>query len=71
MLKVHDIRESRVYQEALQEGEGIGMEKGMEKGIAIAIERMAASNISVDEIARILKLNVDVVRHVLANSDPK
>ena len=48
-----------------------GLEKGFEKGIAIAIKRMAASSISVDEIARILRRNVEIVRQVLANSDLK
>lgn len=42
MLQVHDIRESRVFKEALEEGmekgEKKGMEKGMEKGIEIGME---------------------------------
>jgi predicted transposase/invertase (TIGR01784 family) len=59
MLQVHDIRESRVYQEA--------MEEGMEKGVAIA--KLAAQKKSVAEIAAILKLDVGLVRQVLAQVD--
>ncbi|MCE9534310.1 MAG: Rpn family recombination-promoting nuclease/putative transposase [Planctomycetes bacterium] len=69
MLQILDIRESRVYQEAMEEGEKKGMEKGekkgMEKGFAIA--RLAAQKKSAAEIAAILKLDVELVRQVLAN----
>jgi len=61
MLQVHDIRESRVYQEALQEG--------IEKGIAMAIAKMAAKKMAAEEIAAILELDVERVRQVLTNSD--
>lgn len=75
MLQVHDIRESRVYQEARDEGlkEGIekGIERGIEKGIAIAIARMAANNMSAGQIAAILELDVEVVRRALATANGK
>lgn len=61
MLQVHDIRESRVYQEALQEG--------IEKGIALAIAKMAAKKMAAEEIAAILELDVELVRQALTNSD--
>ncbi len=32
MLQIHDIRESRVYQDALQEGREEGLKKGQELG---------------------------------------
>jgi predicted transposase/invertase (TIGR01784 family) len=59
MLQVHDIRESRVYQEA--------MEEGIEKAIAIA--RLAAEKKSVTEIAAILEMDVELVRQVLTQVD--
>jgi predicted transposase/invertase (TIGR01784 family) len=61
MLQVHDIRQSRVYQEALQEG--------IEKGIAIAneIARLAVKNKSAEEIAKDLKLDVELVRSAMVN----
>lgn len=64
MLQIQDIRESRVYQEAMEEGE----KKGMAKGVAIA--RLAAEKKSVAEIAAILKVDVEQVRQVLAQADP-
>ncbi len=63
MLQVHDIRESRVYQEAKEEG----LKEGIEKGIAIA--RLAAEQKSVAEIAAILEVDVELVRQVLAQAD--
>ena len=61
MLKIADKRETRVFQE--------GVEEGMEKGIAIAIAKMAARKMSVEEIAAILELDVDAVRHALSQSN--
>ena len=60
MLQIHDIRESRAYQETMKEG--------IETGIAIA--RLAAEKKSVAEIAAILKMDVELVRQVLAQVDP-
>src|SRR6202044_3191277 len=51
MLQIHDIRESRVYQEAMEEGEKKGIEKGIERGVAIAIAKMVAEKKSAAEIA--------------------
>jgi predicted transposase/invertase (TIGR01784 family) len=65
MLQIHDIRESRVYQEAMEEGE----KKGIEKGVAIAIAKMVAEKKSAAEIAALLGLNVELVRRAMANTD--
>jgi predicted transposase YdaD len=59
MFHIHDIRESRVYQEALS--------KGIDKGAAIV--RLAAKNKSVDEIAVLLGIDVERIRQVLAKAD--
>jgi predicted transposase YdaD len=63
MLQIHDIRESRVYQEAKEEG----LKEGIEKGVAIA--RLAAEKKSVVEIAALLEMNVELVRQVLVQVD--
>ena len=39
MLQIHDIRESRAYQEAREEGVKEGIEQGIEKGIEQGIEK--------------------------------
>ncbi len=57
MLQVHDIRETRVYQEAKEEG--------MKEGIALAIVKMAAKNLPAEEIAQILEVDMELVRQVL------
>jgi len=57
MLQVHDIRETRVYQEALEEGE--------KKGLARAIVILAAKKIPTEEIASSLEVDIEFVRQVL------
>jgi predicted transposase/invertase (TIGR01784 family) len=61
MLQIHDIRESRVYQDAVQEG--------FEKGIITAITKMANKKMSADEIAAILDLDVELVRRAMENPE--
>jgi predicted transposase/invertase (TIGR01784 family) len=75
MLQIHDIRESRAYQEAREEGIEMGIEKGVEKGIemgiekGVAIAKLAAEKKSVAEIAAILEVNVELVKRTLAQVD--
>ncbi len=59
MLQIHDIRGSRVYQEAKDEG----------RKEVIAIARLAAEKKSDVEIAASLGMDVDLVRQVLAQID--
>jgi predicted transposase YdaD len=81
MLKVHDIRETRVYQEGVeegrQEGEVKGKEEGKEEGIeigiekAIAITKLADKKMPAAEIAAKLELDIALVRKVIAAAAPK
>jgi predicted transposase YdaD len=57
MLQVKDIRETRVYQEAIEEGK--------KEKAARAIVNMAAKKIPLEEIAALLEVDVDFVRQVL------
>ena len=59
MFQIHDLRETRVYQEAKEEGR----KEGIEKGVTMA--RLLAENKSTAEIAAILELDVELVRQVL------
>ncbi len=76
MLQVHDIRESRIYQEARQEGKAEGkvegkaegLIEGEENGFALAIAKMAANKMSADQIAAILEWDIEKVRAVLGDS---
>ncbi len=67
MLQIHDIRESRVYREAKEEGLKEGLKEGIEKGAAIV--RLAAGKKSIAEIAAILKVDAEQVRQVLAQAE--
>ena len=58
MLKVQDIRETRVYQEAFEDGE--------KNATARAIMKLAAKKLPAEEIASLLEVNIQVVRDVLA-----
>jgi hypothetical protein len=57
MLQLHDIRESRAYKDAVEEGE--------KKATARAIVKMAAKKIPPEEIAAILEVDINLVRQVL------
>ena len=83
MFQIHDIRESRAYQETFAEGFEIGFKEGIEIGIkesmevdipmgfkkGAAIVRLAARQKSIAEIAAILELDAELVRRVLAQVD--
>jgi len=68
MLQIHDIRESRVYQEAVEEGMEKGIERGIEKERQRAISKMAARNMSAAEIAETLGLDEEFVRQKMAQN---
>jgi predicted transposase YdaD len=64
MLQIHDIRESRFYQETLQEG--------IEKGMTEVIAKLATKKkMTAEEIAALLELDVDLVRQAMTNTDQK
>jgi predicted transposase YdaD len=60
MLQVHDIRQTRVYQEAKEEG----IEEERRRSIA----KMATLNMPAESIADLLGLDVDYVRKQMANN---
>ena len=62
MYLVPDIRETRVWQEAREEGR--------QEGIALAIEKMAATSMPAEEIAAILDEDLESVRQVLNQRTP-
>jgi predicted transposase/invertase (TIGR01784 family) len=57
MLQVKDIRETRVYREAMEEGE--------QKATARYIANLAARQMPVEEIASALEVEIELVREVL------
>jgi predicted transposase/invertase (TIGR01784 family) len=67
MLQVHDIRQSRVYKEAVEEGIEKERQRSFEEKLH-AIPKLAARQMSAAEIADILGLDVELVRQQLAKS---
>ena len=68
MLKVKDLRETRVYQEALEEGEAKGLEKGLAKGREEIALRLLAENLPVAKIAELTSLTVQRIRRLKTRS---
>jgi predicted transposase/invertase (TIGR01784 family) len=72
MFKLHDIRKTRVWQEAREEGleEGIekGIEKGIEQGRALAkqelVKRLRESGLTPKEIAHLMGISLSEVRRL-------
>ena len=69
MLQVSDLRDTRVYQEALEEGKAEGKAEGEIKGkreqAITAIVNMANRQMLATEIAAILEVDVEFVQQVL------
>jgi predicted transposase/invertase (TIGR01784 family) len=73
MFKLHDIRKTRVWQEAHEEGIKIGIEEGIEKGIEKGralekrqlVERLQANGQTLKEIAHLLGTSVAEVRRLV------
>jgi predicted transposase YdaD len=74
MFQVTDFRETRVYQEAFQEGKEVGFKEGFEIGfemgisIARGIAKLSFTNMSVEEIAARLKVDAMLVRKFMATA---
>ncbi len=70
MFKLHDLRKTRVWQEAHEEGVEQGVEQGVEEGRRLEkqqlVERLQASGHTLKEIAQLLGISVTEVRR-LAN----
>ncbi|MBI3823841.1 MAG: Rpn family recombination-promoting nuclease/putative transposase [Planctomycetes bacterium] len=75
MLQVHDIRASKVYQEARDEGRVEGREEGREEGrqegIAFAILKLAAKGMPPADIAAALERDIAFVLQVIAEAKGK
>ena len=68
MFQLTDIRKTRVWQEAREEGFMEGFAKGFEKGNALAeleiVPKCLANGMAVKEIAKLLDLSIAQVRRL-------
>jgi predicted transposase/invertase (TIGR01784 family) len=73
MFTLSDLRQTQVYQEALEEGRGEGREEGREEGRLLAklesIPRFFALGLSVEQIARALDIEIERVRQILQDNN--
>jgi predicted transposase/invertase (TIGR01784 family) len=65
MLQLHDIRESRVYQEAVEEGIEKERQRHLQEKLR-SVSKWAALNVSAADIAAILGLDLDQVNKAMA-----
>jgi len=68
MFKLHDIRKTRVWQEAREEGLEEGIEKGIEKGRSLEkkdlVKRLQANGLSLKEVAGLMGISLSEVRRL-------
>ncbi len=68
MFKLHDIRKTKVWQEAREEGLEEGIEKGREEGLSLGkqqfIKQLQSKGHSLKEISQLLDLTVAEVRRL-------
>jgi predicted transposase YdaD len=65
MLQLHDIRESRVFQEAREEGMKEERERHLQEKLR-SVTKWAALNVSAEDIARILEMDIVLVREQMS-----
>jgi predicted transposase/invertase (TIGR01784 family) len=67
MFSLSDLKETRVYQEALEEGR----EEGREEAKLASVPRLSALGLSAEQIAQALELEIERVRQALsAENEP-
>ncbi len=72
MLKVDDIRETRVYKEAQEEGRQEGRQEEQQRQVAekmSILRKMAALKLAPEQIADLLSLDVELVRKELTGNN--
>ena len=63
MLGLNELRQTRVFQEALEEGRQEGLQQGLQEGKLQSIPRTIEFGLSQDAIAQILDLPPELVQH--------
>jgi predicted transposase/invertase (TIGR01784 family) len=71
MLGLSELKQTKVYQEALEEGKQLGVEEAKEQAKLEAIPRMLQFGLSQDAIAQILDLPLEVVQQVATQQNTR
>jgi predicted transposase YdaD len=68
-LQVHDIRQTRVFQEAKEEGIEGERQRNLQEKLQFA-SKLVALNMAAEKIAEILGLDIEAVRNEIARTGP-
>jgi predicted transposase/invertase (TIGR01784 family) len=60
MLKLSELKQTRVYQEALEEGR----QEGVKEGKLAAVPLLLKAGLSIEEIAQQLEVEIEAVRQI-------
>ncbi len=69
MVQIHDIRNSRAYQDAYKEGFEEGFQEGIEIAFDFVIAKMAKKGMSPEKIAYMLDLDMQRILQALSKPD--
>lgn len=64
MFGLSDLKQTRVYQEALEEGRQEGKREGQLEAKLEAVPRLLAMELTLEQVAQVLGLEVEQVRQV-------
>ncbi len=68
MFSLSDLRETKVYQEALEEGIEQGRQEGELAAKISSIPRLVALGLTVEQIAQALELEIEQVRNIVESN---
>jgi len=69
MFGLSDLKQTRVYQEGVEEGKREGIQEGIEEGRIESIPRLLKLGLSIEQIAQGLDLDLEVVRQQVENQN--
>lgn len=64
MFTLGDLKKTKVYQEAVEEGEQRGEQRGEQKAKLEAIPELLKEGLTIEQIARVLKLSLEIVQEI-------
>ena len=64
MLRLDDLKQTRVYRDALEEGREEGRQEGREEGKLAAVPLLLRAGMTVEQIAEQLQVDLAAVRQV-------
>lgn len=66
MLKLSDLKNTKLYQEALSEGEELGEQRGEHKAKLAMAPKLLNYGMTVEDVAEITELKIEQVRQIVS-----